>query len=441
MTSDDEQIEKIVELAREGASLIKKQDFIRLISHNDSDGITSAAILIQALNRIDIPFHASIVSRLNESVVNDVNNSIKENDLVIFCDMGSGQPELIKQINTDVLVIDHHQPVGNSPSKVMVNPHMAGIEGSYYLSASGTTYLVCKELSSDNIDLAGLAITGAIGDKQLFESANATILKEAIENNVISIQKGLKVGSGEIGDVLENTLEPFLDITGDREKINKFLDFLNLSGDISELSYEDMKKLTSSIALKLAKRASPEAVDAVIGEIYYLNNEVVPNVYDLVSILDTCGKQDKSSLAIALCLRDKSVVQEASAVTKESQKRIIQEIKECESLVKDMENIKYLQAENLDSIGSISGIMVRYLYPNKPFIGMNETEGIVKVSGRATRSLIGKGVDLATAFRDAATNVGGNGGGHSIASGATIPPGKQEEFVTKVNEIVGIQTK
>lgn len=355
--------------------------------------------------------------------------------------MGSGQPELVSNVSADVIIIDHHQPVEETTARVMVNPHLAGIEGAYYLCASGTTYMVSREISRDNVDLAGLAIAGAIGDKQIFESANRFILEEAIQEGVVSIKKGLKVGSGDIADVLEYSPEPYLDITGDRTKIEEFLDILNIRGEIHDLSSEDMKKLTSTIALKLAKKASSDAIESVIGDVYFLNNEIITNIYDLVEIANTCGKVKMGGLALSLCMRDKTVVEEARSLTRENHRKIISDMKSCEDMIKARKNIRYLKANELESIGTIAGIVVRYIHTDLPFIALNETDDIVKVSGRATRPLIKKGVDLAAAFRDAAGSVGGNGGGHNIASGATIPVGKEEEFLDRVDQIIEKQIK
>jgi single-stranded-DNA-specific exonuclease len=48
-------------------------------------------------------------------------------------------------------------------------------------------------------------------------------------------------------------------------------------------------------------------------------------------------------------------------------------------------------------------------------------------------------VDLAVALREAAATVGGQGGGHAVASGATIAKGKEEAFLQKLDEIIGQQ--
>ena len=434
-------IQKLTELEKQAADAISGHSHVRVISHNDADGITSAAIICQALQRKNIQFHTTIVSRLDESVIDMVNSTASEGDLVLFCDMGCGQSDLIEKLFFDVVIIDHHQPVGELSAKVKVaiNPHYAGIDGAIHLSASGTTYMVARQMSGENVDLSGLAIAGAVGDKQLFESANRSILDEALENNVISIKKGLKVGSGNIADVLEYTSEPYLDITGDRKRIDEFLDILNIHGEISTMSADDLKKLTSAVALKLAKNASPEAVDAAIGDVYVLEREIVKNSYDLVAIMNTCGKMDKAGVALSLCMKDASVFDEARTLSVEHQKSTVADIKKAEGMLQQGKNMWYLNATNMESTGIIASTVVRYIHPDQPFVAINEVEDIVKVSARGTRALIAKGLDLSYALREGAKAVGGSGGGHNIASGAAIPKGKSEEFISIVDNIIGEQ--
>ncbi|WP_440952632.1 DHH family phosphoesterase [Methanococcoides sp. FTZ1] len=433
------EMQKMVELAKQIAGIIEEYKHARVISHNDADGISSAAIICQALLRKGIPYHLTIVGRLDDSVAELVNETASDGDVVIFCDMGSGQPEIIEKVENDVIVIDHHKPVGDSPAKAMINPHMAGIDGAVHLCAATTTYLVAKSLNEENVDLAGLAIAGAVGDKQLFETANRIILNEAVEAGVVSVKKGLKVGSGDIADILENTPEPYLDITGDREKIDTFLEMLDISGDIDSLSAEQLQKLTSTIALKLTKNASPEAIEAAIGDVYILNKEVVRNVYDLVAIMNTCGKQEVPGLAVALCMKDDSTLEEAQEITLKSQKAIIADIKKAEEMLKKAKNIYYLSGKDLESTGMVASTIIRYVHPDMPFIAVNEVEGIIKISGRGTRELVARGLDLAYALRTAASSVGGDGGGHSIASGASIPLDRTEDFISLVDDIVGEQ--
>lgn len=441
MTSENISKSKLKELALQAADLISEHKFVRIISHNDADGITSASILCHALIKKNIPFHTSIAGRLSQNVIDIIKSSVDINDLVIFCDMGSSQKDLIAQISNKVIIIDHHMPVGDIPATIVVNPHNVGIDGSIYLSASGATYLVAKEMDITNIDLSGLAVAGTVGDKQIFENLNLDILEEAQHAGIITIKKGLKVGDGDVAEILEYTPEPYLDITGDKQKIHDFLDILGIKGNINDLNATDLKKLTSAIALKLTKNASSEAVSAAIGDIYYLEKEVVKNVYDFVSLLNICGKLEKTDVALALCMRDSTDIDELRNNTLEYQQSIINNVKNAESMLKEGKNIWYLLGDDISDTGMISSIVVRYIHPEKPFIATNHVEDTVKISARGTRALVDKGLDLAYALREASTAVGGQGGGHDIASGAAVPPEKRMEFIEIVDNIIGEQLK
>lgn len=432
-------MEKLRPIAKMASEKISEYSRVRLISHNDADGITAAAVMCHALLREDIVFHASIVSRLDENVVETVNNSTDNGDLVLFCDMGSGQPELIEKVRNDTIIIDHHAPVGDTTAQVMVNPHLADIDGAYYMCASTTAYVVATEMNPENKELAGLAIAGAIGDKQLFDRENGLILKEGIENGSVSIRKGLKVGDGDLAEVLERTPEPYLDITGEKEKIANFLNILGISGPIEELDENQMKKLTSAVALKLTKRASPEAIDASIGEVCILNHETIPNVYDMVTLLNCCGKLERGGLALTACLRDEKAAEEGWKIAEQYQQVLMGQIKKAEKKIQKRQHLRYIQGEDMEATGMIAGVVIRYIHPDLPFIALNKVDDVVKISGRGTRKLVDGGLDLAVALREAASGVGGSGGGHNIASGAAIPPGSEDEFLKALDAIIAKQ--
>ncbi len=72
------------------AEIIKRHEYARVISHYDADGITSVAIICTALLRRGIQFHATIVNKVELSLIQDLNEG-----LVIFCDMGTAHTDLI----------------------------------------------------------------------------------------------------------------------------------------------------------------------------------------------------------------------------------------------------------------------------------------------------------------------------------------------------------
>jgi len=436
MTDGKKSLAEIEALSRQVAEAILKHDRVRLISHNDADGLSAAGIMCNALHRKGILFHTTIVSQFDHSTIELIEKT--STDPVILCDMGSGQVELTSKIK-DAIIIDHHKPTGKL-EHVHFNPHIAGIDGSTELCAACGAYMVARQMG-DNTDLAGLALAGAMGDKQSFLGANKFILDEAIENKVITVTKGLRMGDAPVEELFEFNVDPFLDITGDKEKIKEFLDKLGIKGDLKNLSSEQLIKLSSVIILKLVKQGSFAAVDSMIGDNYTLNREVIPNIHDFVNIMNACGKEDVPGIALMLCMRDASVIDQARTIVNENQRVIINAIRKAQAQLKSARSFRYVLLDDSSGTGIISGTMTRYLYPDKPFLTFNEVEGKIRISGRGTRKLVNSGLDLAAAMREASAAVGGMGGGHDVASGATIPIGTAMKFVDIIDSIIEKQLR
>ncbi len=91
--------------------------------------------------------------------------------------------------------------------------------------------------------------------------------------------------------------------------------------------------------------------------------------------------------------------------------------------------------------GTQAGMAMNYLLPpERPVLVFSDGgKGPTKVSGRGTLRLVDRGLDLATALRTAANAVGGEGGGHRVASGATIPPGTRDQFLEVADRAIAEQ--
>ena len=176
-----------------------------------------------------------------------------------------------------------------------------------------------------------------------------------------------------------------------------------------------------------------------MGDIFILNNEVVPNVYDYVNILNACGNAEKPAIGIALCMHDVSVLEEAMATSRENQRKLIETIRKAQAQIQEGQNIRYVMLEDTSGTGAIAGTLTRYLYSDKPFVTLNDVEDKIKISARGTRKLVDAGLDLAFAMREAAASVGGMGGGHNVASGASIPKGTAQKFLEFLDPVIGKQ--
>jgi single-stranded DNA-specific DHH superfamily exonuclease len=429
--SGTSKLDELSRIAKPAADRIKAQKFVRIVSHHDADGITACGIVCQMLQRLNIPFQATIVSNLDASIL----NVVEPGQFVIFCDMGSGQPEIVNEY--DAVILDHHVPQ-EGHSRIHVNPHLLGMDGGSEISAAGVSYSLAR-IMGDNRDLAGLAISGAIGDKQKILGPNKEILEEGIEAKAITVLKGLKLGWGPLEKVLTFSIDPYFDFSGKPEEAKKFMDELGLTGHVESMSREDLKKLSSALTLKLLKKSPPDTIDSLLGDVYILNCELIKDVYDFSNTVNSCGKLGVPALGLAVCLRYDSALAEAETRRFEYSGQILSALREVISNVKDCGSLRYVNICCSDVTGAIASIIIRYVMPDKPIIVLNTENGDVKISARGTSDLIGQGLDLSVAIRESAKTAGGNGGGHKIASGGLIPVGNEKEFLDAADSIIGRQ--
>ena len=140
-------------------------------------------------------------------------------------------------------------------------------------------------------------------------------------------------------------------------------------------------------------------------------------------------------------MRDASVIDESRTIVRENQRVLISAIRKAQEQLKSARSFRYVLLDDSSGTGIISGTMTRYLYPDKPFLTFNEVEGKIRISGRGTRKLVNAGLDLAAAMREASAGVGGMGGGHDVASGATIPIGTAMKFIDIIDSIIEKQLR
>ncbi len=437
--------------AKEASELLKKHldedHVVRVISHNDSDGISAAGVICNAISRGGGKFHVSLVPRLKDNVLERL--SKEKYQLFFFCDMGSGYVEKIGQLKGQAIIADHHQTMDSTGDEkenlVHVNPHLFGLDGTRDVSASGVTYLTVRPL--EIVELAKLAIVGAFGDMQYddgFHGINQTILSEAIESGVVEEQEDLKIASkGEpLYKALAHTFQPALPgISGDLEGSRGFLEKIGISYGIkfTDLANEEKDHLKERLV-----DLNPQ----IFGQVYSVPKEdpALRNLEKYAEILDACGKNKKHAVGLSICLGDrKSAIPEGVEFLKKYQNSLIKGI----SWIRregsqEMENVQYIYTEDKEKkkiMGTLAtlGIDLKILNPEKPVVTLSRMHDQVKISGRTTLEMTSKGVNLGFALEQASKSFNGAGGGHNIAAGAVIPYRDLENFRNLVNDIISTQ--
>lgn len=442
--------------AEKAKDWILREGNVRLLTHNDSDGVCSSAIMISALKELDVTFHVSSVKQLKHSVIKEI--AKEKNNLIIFTDFGSGQLENIEFEllgNTKVIILDHHElkKKVESENLIHINPHLFGIDGGVEISGAGVSYLFAENLLNRKLENLGyLAVLGAISDNQETEYGFISLNKQILENEILYKRlvktNDLKIygrKSREIHKALEYCTYPYIPgVSGNQAGAIQFLadigiDIKNGSKfkTLSDLNEEEKEKLVTAIVLK--RMGNSDAPSDILGSVYEIPG-LESNISDLnefSTVLNACSKMGSYPTAVSLCLNTENSLKTARDVVVIYKKEILNALKfyESKEAVKETDKCIYLIAGNNISdsiINTVSSIVAKSHATNKIIIGLANAGEDIKVSAR--NSDLCQEINLKNLMSSVATKLGGEGGGHKNAAGAFIPIGKEQEFIKMFEE-------
>ena len=478
MATQQKSIEDFLASTNEAAKVIletvKTDGFILAFSHLDADGVAAAGIIGKMLYRLDARFRIRVMQWVDEKIVGEVISDKPQ--LVILTDFGSGYLDLLndKIPNVKVVILDHHQITSKvaNPNFVQVNPHLFGIDGATDVSGSGVAYFAAKAVNSANVDLAPIALVGALGDMQdkyeqrSLRSLNEIIVNDGVAAGLLTVEKDLIFFGREtrpIYKMLATTTNPFIPgLSGQETEALNFVANLGIplkQGDklraLCDLTNEERKRLCTALADYLLSKGLHMEVDNLIGYVYILTKEE-PNTSlrdgrEFAVVLNSTGRMDRPSLGIAICMGDrKAALEESNKILEDYRKNInkyLGWVNEKPERMRELQNIYVIYGENFINekiIGTVSSIIVSSLVNNeKPLLAFAniEAEKAAKFSGRTTEAALRKGVNLGDVMRFASEANGGKGGGHNIAAGAQVPLEKIDAFLKLADELVGRQLK
>lgn len=460
--------------AAQAADVIRKcasgSGFIHVVSHLDADGLAAAGVIGTALARLNATFRIRIERWLDEKIVESI--IADKPSLVVFSDFGSGDLDVLnsKLKGKESVVLDHHQPVGEAdPAFVHVNPHLFEIDGSRDVSSAGIAYFVGKALDKANVDLASVAIVGALGDLQdKYEQRglggpNALVVEDAEKAGYLRTETDLMFFGREtrpIHKALASTTTPFIaGISGEEDKSLAFLASLGITpkkGEkwraLRDLAEDEKKKLFNALADYMVSRGLAGDVPLSLrGSVYTLTREEpwtpLRDAREFSVLLNATGRMNKPSLGIAICMGDRgAALEEANAVLEEYRRTITGYLnwlmEPNMGRIEELGNIYVVRGEGVVDdkiIGTVSSILSTSLKkPEKPVIAYSivSKENLAKISARAIDMVVRRGLNLGEILRVAAEKCSGKGGGHNIAAGAQVPINELDAFVRIVDELV-----
>jgi single-stranded-DNA-specific exonuclease len=187
----------LIEAMEEAIREVKQwpEKTVQVFHHNDSDGLTSAAILTRALERKGFKVRRFCLEKPYPAVLRRVFE--QEGKLIVFADFAGRIAPLLSELNHGrnlTLILDHHVAEASTDPKVInLDPDLFGLKGDRDISASTTCYLFALTMDPVNRDLAQIAAVGAVEDGFFVDgrlvSENRVVALEAVRQGSIEIRK------------------------------------------------------------------------------------------------------------------------------------------------------------------------------------------------------------------------------------------------------------
>lgn len=437
-------IEKSIEFSKKLLPLLSNR--IHLVSHFDSDGITSAAIISKTLERLNKPFSLKIIKQLSQEEI----ELFPKDKIIILLDLGSGSLESLGKIPNQIFIIDHHEIDSKLiPSNVTIlNPHL--VENYEELCGAELCYLVSRAISENNKNLSSLAIIGMIGDtmeKDINKTRNI-ILKEAD----VTIRKGLLIypSTRPLDKALEYSPRPFIPgVTGDSKGTFEILKEIGLEKinnkfkSLIELDEKEMKKLVTSVMLRLC---SNQNSSEYLGNLYLIKMfNKLEDARELSAIINACSRMDRSEVALLLCLGNLAARKKAERVYVKYRQHIISGLRYIDKHEKILGR-EYVIINAKDQIkDTIIGTLTSILSFSSAYregtilVAMAYNKDKIKVSTRMVGRNYNSGRNLKELMDSITLLIGGESGGHKKAAGCTINKDQEEKFIELVKKKLEIE--
>ena len=447
---------------QEAKEIIESSQDIKIYSHIDCDGICSGAILSTILDRQNKEHDIDFV---NLDVLDDLE---LDHELTIFSDLGSGQKVDAKaKKGQKIIILDHHPPLRDLDYRndkdytyLEINPLHHGIDGSYYVCGGGLCYFLAKEFGYD--DLSWIGVLSAIGDMQNtksghFEGLNEIIQQDAIDGGYLSVIKNDINIYGRNTRPLFVALSYFSDvklpITNNTSETMAILEELGIDEKnnrktLNELTMDEKSKLYQRLSGMISKVVPGKYVryipQLIIGDSYTFLKEdpssFLRDGSEFSTAMNACGRNHEEKIAMEVLKGDRFLaLDELEVVSRDHRRNLAQSIEKVtseNSNIIELENLQYFDGTGIkpEIVGTITGMILGHCNWKKPIIGFTQTDDKgLKISLRCSRLLSYDGIHFGNIMRNIAGEVGGTGGGHSMACGAYIPIEKKDEFLERFN--------
>ncbi len=424
----------------------------RVVYHYDGDGVAGASCALRALARLGYPAQATALVHVEREKIAALLKATQ--GPILVTDTGASWLDLFAQHAHPVIVLDHHRYPGvPDPPKLpdhvaFVNPLDWGVDGARELCASTLTWLFSVFLDPANWDNAVWGLSGAIHDRQHvggFLGLNGTLIDEAIRRSLVVRRRGLPLLGSTVGEALGRSIDPYVrGISGQIGAAEEFLRQLSIDPGKApaDLAPEEIDRLGRGLKERLERAGVvPELIKMVETDRWFVPS-LGMDAEEVSNLQNAAGREGVPGVGVAVALGDAAAVERARAAETEWRSGVLRGLRRIEEHgVRSMSSLRWFESPETPLAGTQAGLAMNYLLaPDVPvFVFSDDAPAPIKVSSRGLNRQVDRGLDLASVCRNAAASVGGEGGGHRVASGATIPSGTRDRFLEAANRELGQQ--
>ena len=205
-------LDKIKDFAKDFLEKTEKKNIL-VVSHFDTDGITSAAIFGRCLKKLDSKFSFKIIKSLDKEFI----DTLPKDKIIVFLDLASANLKDLSQLPNQIFIIDHHEINSEeiTPNIQVINSHLYA-EGEE-MSSSCLVYLITREMGKKDSEMANLAIIGMVGD--LMETKAGPLVTSIFKDADLTIKKGILLypSTRPLNKALEYCSNPYIPgVTGNQ---------------------------------------------------------------------------------------------------------------------------------------------------------------------------------------------------------------------------------
>jgi len=304
---------------------ITEEKSIKVISHYEIDGITSASILTKTLKRLDKKFSIKILREIQSEKI-DLEISRNKNEVLLIVGLNPSE-KILENSTSNIFLINKNQNKINNKKVRILNQEEK-------TTSAELIYLISKSISKDNIDLAKIVLISYIQEdfekeisplnQEIFDDTKDLLLKEGPV--IYPCTRPLK-------RTLEYSISPYIPgVTGNPSGVIDLLKKSEISSEKSliELTPEEMSRFITAITIKMAGLKKQEEI---VGKLYSIKlfgrRE---DLREISVIMNVCSRLGYSDIAMSYCLENEKARTKALDIYTEYKQELVSGLKTAEKI-------------------------------------------------------------------------------------------------------------